>query len=76
MGRKVRVAGWGLIILGVVAITVTVIAGAFRAHTDARFDRWTGWATIWALSFAALGVALIAWDQNHWVETRHLDRSR
>ena len=68
VGRKVRVAGWGLIILGMVAVSVIVTRGAFRAHTDAEFNRWTGWATIWALSVAALGVALVAWDriaQNH-----------
>ena len=63
VGRIVRVAGWGLIILGMVAVSVIVTRGAFRAHSDAQFNRWTGWATILALSVAAVGVALVAWDR-------------
>jgi hypothetical protein len=38
----------------VVAIAIIVMVGAFRAHTDTEFNRWTGWATIWAVPFAAL----------------------
>ena len=53
-GRNVRAVGWGLVILGVVAIAIIVMVGAFRAHTDTEFNRWTGWATIWAVPFAAL----------------------
>ena len=63
VGRIVRVAGWGLIILGMVAVSVIVTRGAFRAHSDAQFNRWTGWATILALSIAGVGVALVAWDR-------------
>ena len=63
VGRIVRVAGWGLIILGMVAVSVIVTRGAFRAHSDAQFNRWTGWATILALSVAGVGVALVAWDR-------------
>jgi hypothetical protein len=47
----------------VVAIAVIVIVGAIRAHTDAGFNRWTGWATIWAVPLAALGVVFIAFDK-------------
>ncbi len=63
VGRIVRVAGWGLIILGMIAVSVIVMRGAFRAHSDAQFNRWTGWATISALSVAAVGVALVAWER-------------
>jgi hypothetical protein len=61
--RKLRAVGWGLIILFVVAIAVIVIAGAIRAHTDAEFNRSTGWATIWAVPLAALGIVFIAFDK-------------
>ena len=40
-----------------------MIGGAFRAHTDAEFNRWTGWANIWAVLPAALGVVFIALDK-------------
>jgi hypothetical protein len=47
----------------VVAIAVIVIAGAIHAHTDAEFNRSTGWATIWAVPLAALGVVFVAFDK-------------
>ena len=64
MGRKIRAVWMGTIILGAVAIPVTVIAGAFRVHIYAEFGRWTDWATIWAVAFAVPGVVSIAWDKN------------
>ena len=56
--RKVWVAVLVLLILGVVAIVVPLIAGAFRAHTDAGFNRSTGWATIWAAPLTVLLAAI------------------
>ena len=63
MRRKVRAVGWRLIILGAVAIPVSLIVGGFRTHTDAEFGRWTGWATIWAVAFTVPGIVAIAWDK-------------
>ncbi len=56
--RKVWVAALVLLIVGVVAIVVPPIAGALRAHTDAGFNRWTGWATIWAAPLTVLLAAI------------------
>ncbi len=60
--RSVRRKVWGavlvLLIIGVVAIVVPPIAGALRAHTDARFDRWTNWATIWTAPLTVLLAAI------------------
>ena len=63
MRRKAIRAGWGLVALGMVMLAVVVTVGAFRAHNDQAFNRWVGWATIWALVVAAIGVLLIVWDK-------------
>ena len=63
MRRKAIRAGWGLVALGMVMLAVVVTVGAFRAHNDEAFNRWVGWATIWALVVAAIGVLLIVWDK-------------
>ncbi len=63
MRRRVRAAGWGLLILAVVVVTVVVTAGAFRAHGDAAFNRWVGWATVVAVPLAAIGVMLALWEK-------------
>jgi hypothetical protein len=61
--QRVRGAGWGLIAAGVVAVTVLVSVGGFRADTVDAFNRWVGWATIAAVPLAALGVLLVLWDR-------------
>jgi hypothetical protein len=43
----------------VIAVSVVVIVGAIRAHGDAAFNRWVGWATIDALPFTAIGIVLV-----------------
>jgi hypothetical protein len=44
-------------------LAVVVTVGAFRAHNDEAFNRWVGWATIWALVVAVIGVLLVVWDK-------------
>ena len=63
MERNAIRAGWGLVAIGVVMLAVVVTVGALRAHSDDAFNRWVGWATIWALVVAALGVLLVVWDK-------------
>jgi hypothetical protein len=54
---------WGLIAVGVVALAVVVTVGALRANGDSAFNRWVGWATIWALVIATVGVLPVVWDR-------------
>src|SRR5690349_22662232 len=61
--RRFRVAGWGLVAVGVAAIAIIVTAGAFGAHSDTAFNRWIGWATVAAVPLAALGVLLVVLDK-------------
>jgi hypothetical protein len=61
--RRIGVAGWSLLALAVVAVAVIVITGALRAHGDAAFNRWVGWATIAAVPLAAVGLLLVVWDK-------------
>jgi NACHT domain len=63
MRRGLRVCGWLLLGLAVVAVVVLVVAGALRARGDAAFNRWVGWATVAALPVAAIGVMLVVWDK-------------
>jgi NACHT domain len=63
MRRRVRAAGWGLLALAIVAVAAVVTAGALRAHGDAAFNRWVGWATIAAVPLAAVGVVLVVWEK-------------
>jgi hypothetical protein len=63
MRRKAIRVGWGLVALGMVMLAVVVTVGAFRAHNDEAFNRWVGWATIWALVVGAIGVLLVVWDK-------------
>ena len=63
MLRKTRAAGWGLLALAVVVVAVVVTVGALRAHGDAAFNRWVGWATVTALPVAAAGVVLVLWEK-------------
>lgn len=63
MQRNAIRAGWGLVAIGIVMLAVVVTVGAFRAHSADAFNRWVGWATIWALVVAALGVLLVVWDK-------------
>jgi hypothetical protein len=63
MRRRVIKAGWGLAAFGMVVLAVVVTAGGFRARSDEAFNRWVGWATIWALVVAAIGVLLAVWDK-------------
>ena len=63
MHGRLRAAGWGLLALAVVLLAVIVPVGALRAHGDAEFNRWVGWATVAALPVAALGVVLLLWDK-------------
>ena len=46
MRRRIRAVGWGLLALAVAAVAVIVTVGGFRAHGQAAFNRWVGWATI------------------------------
>ena len=61
--RRLRAAGWGLLALAVVVVAVVVTAGALRAHGDAAFNRWVGWATVAAVPLAAVGVVLVLWEK-------------
>lgn len=61
--RWVRLAGWVLLGLAVAAVAVIVPVGAFRAHTNAEFNRWIGWAAIAAVPLTALGVLLLVLDK-------------
>ena len=63
MLRKARATGWGSLAFAVVAAAVVVTVGALRAHGDAAFNRWVGWATIAALPVAAAGVVLVLWEK-------------
>ena len=63
MRRKIIRVGWGLIVAGVITLAVVVPVGALRANGDEEFNRWVGWATIWALLIAAIGVLPIVWDK-------------
>ena len=63
MQRNAIRAGWGLVAIGMVLLAVVVTVGALRAHSDNAFNRWVGWATIWALVVAAAGVLLVVWDK-------------
>ena len=63
MLRKARAAGWGLLALAVVVVAVVVTVGALRAHGDAAFNRWVGWATVAAVPVAAAGVVLVLWEK-------------
>src|SRR5260370_32277471 len=56
--RKVWVAVLVLLIAGVIAIVIPPILGALRAHTDAGFVRWTGWATLWTAPLTVLLAAI------------------
>ena len=53
--RGFRSAGWILLALAVLALAVTISAGALRAHSAAEFSRWVGWATVAAVPLAAAG---------------------
>jgi NACHT domain len=61
--RWVRVAGWGLLLVALVLVAIFVPAGALRAHDEAGFNQWTGWATIAGLPVAVVGVALVLWEK-------------
>lgn len=63
MRRRLRAAGWVLLGLAVLSVSVIVPVGALRANTDAQFGRWVGWATVAALPIAAVGVVLLLWDK-------------
>ena len=63
MRRGFRSAGWILLALAVLALAVTISAGALRAHSAAEFNRWVGWATVAAVPLAAAGVLLLLWDK-------------
>jgi hypothetical protein len=61
--RRLRAAGWGLLVLAVVVVAVVVTAGALRAHGDAAFNRWVGWATVAAVPLGAIGIVLVLWEK-------------
>jgi hypothetical protein len=63
VGRRLRATGWGLLALAVAVPAVIVAVGAFRAHTDAAFNRWGVWATVTAVPIAALGIVLMLTDK-------------
>ena len=63
MLRKTHAAGWGLLAMAVVVAAVVVTVGALRAHGDAAFNHWVGWATVAALPVAAVGVVLVLWEK-------------
>ncbi len=63
MPRRIRAAGWGLLALAVVVLAAVVITGAIRAHGNAAFNRWVGWATVAAVPIAALGIVLVVVDK-------------
>jgi hypothetical protein len=61
--RRLRVAGWVLLGLAVLAAAVIVVLGALRARDTAEFNRWVGWATVAALPVGAVGVVLMVLDK-------------
>ena len=63
MQRRIRTVGWALLALAVVVVAVVVTVGALRAHGDAAFNRWVGWATVSAVPVAAIGVVLVLWEK-------------
>lgn len=40
-----------------------VVSRAAGARTDAEFDRWVGWANIWALPLGVIGLVLVVLDK-------------
>jgi hypothetical protein len=60
--QGVRIVGWLLLGVAIMSVALVVVIGAALANGSA-FDMWVGWATVWALVVAAVGVALVAWDK-------------
>src|SRR5580658_9694531 len=58
MQQRVRTAGWGLVLLAVTAAVVVVTVSAYGSHGGRILSQWAFWATVAALSVAAVGVVL------------------
>jgi hypothetical protein len=54
--------GWMLLAVATLLVAVVVLIGAVRAK-GAAFNNWVGWATVWGLVVAAVGVVLVVWDK-------------
>ena len=54
--------GWALLGTAVLLVAVVVLIGSVRAK-GSTFNTWVGWATVWGLVVAAVGVALVVWDK-------------
>jgi hypothetical protein len=63
MRQRLRITGWYILGLSLVAASVILIVGAVKAHGDSAFNRWVGWATVLAVPVAAIGVLLVVWDK-------------
>jgi hypothetical protein len=57
-----RIMGWSLLGVAVLAVALAVVVGTALSK-GSEFNRWVGWATVWALVVAAVGVALVVWDK-------------
>src|SRR5580658_8401572 len=62
MRSGIRVVGWALLGSAVLLVALLISVGAALARGPS-FNTWVGWATVWALVVAAIGVALVVWDK-------------
>jgi hypothetical protein len=60
---KVRRGGWVLVAVGVVGLSLWIVARALHASTDNDFGRWVGWANVLALPLGGLGTVLVILDR-------------
>lgn len=63
MSRLVRTCGWTLIAVGLVALGLWIVVEAAGARLDSEFNRWVGWANVFALLTSAVGTALVIIDR-------------
>jgi hypothetical protein len=59
----VRNIGWILVVAGVLGVCLWVVGNALDTRTGDEFDRWVGWANIFALPAGGIGTALIIADR-------------
>ncbi len=58
MLRRIRVAGWGLLIVGTLLVTAFVTFGALRAKSESEVGQWGLWVGVAALVVGAIGVVV------------------
>ncbi|MFC4066721.1 hypothetical protein [Actinoplanes subglobosus] len=58
-----RRTGWVLVGVGVLGLGCWVVWKAFGAPDADGFERWVGWANVFALPVGGLGIALVALDK-------------